>query len=134
MVNFFIPGIPAPQGSKTGRVINGRVVMWEASSKVKEWRKTVSEYAAQEMHDRRIEPLENAIEVVLIFQMPRGKSVMRKWHTVKPDIDKLIRSTLDGMTGIVYKDDAQVTAVSAVKEYATDKTGCQVLIVEEFDV
>ncbi len=27
MGNFFIAGEPAPQGSKTGRVVNGRVVM-----------------------------------------------------------------------------------------------------------
>jgi len=134
VISFFVPGEPAPQGSKTARVVNGRVVMWEASSKVKVWRKSVSDVARVEMSNRNLEIIDDAVEVVLHFNMPRGKSVTRKWHTVKPDVDKLIRSTLDGLTGIVFKDDCQVIAVTGVKDYATDKIGCQVLVSKEFDV
>lgn len=134
MIGFFVSGEPAPQGSKTAKCINGKAIMWEASGKVKEWRKNVSAAATLEMQTRKLEPVEGAVEVVLQFMMPRGKSVTRQWHTVKPDLDKLVRSTLDGLTGIVFKDDAQVNAITAVKDYATDKVGVQIFIVEEFDV
>jgi Holliday junction resolvase RusA-like endonuclease len=36
----------------------------------------------------------------------------------KPDVDKLCRSVMDALTGIAYKDDAQVTSLTAVKIYA----------------
>jgi crossover junction endodeoxyribonuclease RusA len=35
-----------------------------------------------------------------------------------PDIDKVCRAVLDALTGILYRDDAQVVALSAVKTYA----------------
>jgi Holliday junction resolvase RusA-like endonuclease len=37
----------------------------------------------------------------------------------KPDIDKLIRSTFDSMTGVLYRDDSQVVQVRATKVYVT---------------
>ena len=41
MITFFIEGEPAPQGSKTGFVKNGRVIMIEASKKVKKLKKLI---------------------------------------------------------------------------------------------
>ena len=38
---------------------------------------------------------------------------------VKPDLDKLIRAVLDGLTGVAYVDDAQVTLISASKSYGS---------------
>ena len=40
--------------------------------------------------------------------------------TVKPDIDKTTRACLDAMTGRVYRDDAQVTHLDAVKVYGPE--------------
>lgn len=40
--------------------------------------------------------------------------------TVKPDTDKLIRSTLDALTGVAYDDDSQVVNISACKIYDDD--------------
>lgn len=132
MISFFVAGEPAPQGSKTGFVKNGRVVLVEASSKVKPWRAAVSNQAVLAMRNREL--LDGPIEVTLHFLMPRGKTVNRIMHTVKPDLDKLIRSTLDGLTGTVFKDDALVVAVSAAKDYTTGEPGCKIMISEASDV
>ena len=35
----------------------------------------------------------------------------------RPDLDKLVRSAGDAMTGIVYVDDGQIAILSACKEY-----------------
>lgn len=40
-------------------------------------------------------------------------------HTSKPDIDNVIKSVTDALTGILYKDDSQIIRLFAVKEYRT---------------
>lgn len=135
MGNFFIAGEPAPQGSKTGRVVNGRVVMWESSAKVKPWRIAVTKKTAQHMSWKTLNPINDPIELCLSFYLPRPKSVKREFPSVKPDLDKLIRSTCDGLkTGGLYTDDALIIAITATKQYAPVgmEPGCQVLVVREY--
>jgi len=135
MGNFFIEGIPAPQGSKTGRVVNGRVVMWESSAKVKPWRAAVTLITKQAMLKQEWETITDPIELCLSFYLPRPKSVKREFPSVKPDLDKLIRSTCDGLkTGGLYTDDALIIALTATKQYAPVgmEAGCHVLVVREY--
>lgn len=131
MISYFVEGEPAPQGSKNGFVKNGRVVMVESSKKVKPWREAV----AWQTKATVTEPMTSPVEIALVFHLPKPKSVTRKWPSVKPDLDKLIRSTFDGLTtGGLYTDDALVIAVSASKQYATDRIGCQIIASEVQDV
>jgi Holliday junction resolvase RusA-like endonuclease len=135
MISFFVEGEPAPQGSKNGFVKNGRVVMVESSKKVKPWRSAVTEQTARYLSWNTLEAMTTPVEIALVFHLPRPKSVTRDWPSVKPDLDKLIRSTFDGLTtGGLYTDDALVIAVSASKQYATDKIGCQIIASEVQDV
>ena len=139
MISYFIEGEPAPQGSKNGFVKNGRVVMVESSKKVKPWREAVStqtqEYRASKWPNAEQWTITTPVEIALVFHLPRPKTVNRKWPSVKPDLDKLIRSTFDGLTtGGLYTDDALVIAVSASKQYATDRIGCQIIASEVKDV
>jgi Holliday junction resolvase RusA-like endonuclease len=135
VISYFIPGEPAPQGSKDGFIKNGRVVMVESSKKVKPWREAVTIKTAQHMSWETLNPITTPVEIALVFHLPRPKTVNRKWPSVKPDLDKLIRSTFDGLTtGGLYTDDALVIAVSASKQYATDRIGCQIIASEVQDV
>jgi len=135
MISFFIEGEPAPQGSKTGKVVNGRVVMWEASAKVKPWREAVTIETARYMSWNTLEAITHPLEIALVFHLPKPKSVKRDFPSVKPDLDKLVRSTFDGLTtGGLYEDDALVIAFSASKIYATDRIGCQIIVSEEINV
>jgi len=130
MFSYFIEGEPAPQGSKNGFIKNGRVVLVESSKKVKPWRAAVARETAQFMRNRGM--ITDPVEITLLFHLPRPKSVTRLFPSVKPDLDKLIRSTFDGLTtGGLYTDDALVIAVTATKTYATGKTGCYIHIVNE---
>ena len=129
MFSYFVDGIPAPQGSKNGFIKNGRVVMVEASKKVKPWRDAVTKQTQLTMRNR--ETMTNPVELTLVFYLPRPKTATRLFPSVKPDLDKLIRSTFDGLTsGGLYLDDALVVAVTATKLYATDKTGCSIHVAE----
>jgi Holliday junction resolvase RusA-like endonuclease len=135
VISYFVEGEPAPQGSKNGFVKNGRVVMVESSKKVKPWREAVTIKTAQHMSWETLNPLTTPVEIALVFHLPRPKTVTRLWPSVKPDLDKLIRSTFDGLTtGGLYTDDALVIAVSASKQYATDRIGCQIIASEVQDV
>ncbi len=35
----------------------------------------------------------------------------------RPDLDKLVRGVLDGLTGVLFRDDSQVVELDAAKEY-----------------
>lgn len=129
MINFYINGEPAPQGSKTAKCINGKAIMWESSSKVKLWRQLVDFQTKVAMHNNRWQMLDQPLSIELAFWLPKPKSVTRFVPSVKPDLDKLIRSTCDGLkTGGLYTDDALIVEITARKYYATEsqKTGCSV--------
>lgn len=124
----FIPGVPAPQGSKR-HVGGGRLV--ESSKKVKPWRRAVNVVARQAFS----QPLTGPVELHLAFRMPRTKAHGKKTAppmVQRPDLDKLIRSTLDGLTGAVFVDDSQVVAVHASKRRAEawETTGVEVQATE----
>lgn len=38
--------------------------------------------------------------------------------TNKPDLDNVLKSVMDALTGLAYKDDRQVTTISATKAYS----------------
>jgi crossover junction endodeoxyribonuclease RusA len=140
-IEIIILGTPAPQGSKHGfavkrkGVYTGRVAQVESSAKVKPWRMAVK-YAALEALPSRDGSaiLTGAIVLEVTFRLPRPKGhygtgrnagllkPSAPWvPNVRPDLDKLLRSTFDalGEAG-VWRDDAQVVSVYARKDYATD--------------
>lgn len=107
-VAFTVYGIPAPQGSKRVFVVQGRAVLTEDSKKSAPWRDSVAAAAVEAMDGRL--PFDGPIELLVTFVFVRPKSSKRKYPTVRPDGDKLIRAVADGLTaGGVYRDDAQVT-------------------------
>ena len=126
MIQFNVPGTPAPQGSKTARVINGKAIMFEANAGLKAWRERVK--TAGELATLEHGQLQGPIEAVLLFTLAKPKTVKRDWPSVKPDLDKLIRGTLDGLTKSgIYVDDAQVVAISATKVYGSEP-GCHITL------
>ena len=126
MRNVYIPAVPVPQGSMS--VFNGRIVH-KKSKRLMDYRNLIANVASQHYS----EPIEGAVRVDLRFIIPRPKTVMRSRPSVPPDLDKLIRAVLDALTGVAYKDDAQVTAVSAFKRYGDGWLTSGVWITVEYD-
>ena len=52
--------------------------------------------------------------------------------TQRPDLDKLLRSTADGLSGAAYTDDAQIVRIIATKRRAApgEATGAHITITE----
>ena len=116
-LQFDVEGIPVPQGSFR-HIGNGRIIA--ANPKLNAWRETIS-IKAQETATRL---LDVPVTIDLVFVLPRPKSVTRRYHTVKPDIDKLTRAALDSISLERYtqilKDDSYVTDLHAAKRYTLD--------------
>lgn len=109
-IAFAVEGKPIQQGSM--RAFNNRIV----HNKTKElmaWRSAVAKAA----HIAGCTPIDGAITITMQFFYERPKSVKRDQPTVPPDLDKQIRSILDALTGVAYRDDSQVTHITASKEY-----------------
>ena len=121
---FEIKGIePAPQGSKR-HVGNGRMI--EASTKVKPWRFAVSQAALESDYELTDRPV--MVQITFMFSRPKShynsKGELKKtapfYKSTKPDLDKLCRSTLDGITNVLIKDDSQVVNLMCCKVYANE--------------
>lgn len=121
MLEFSIPGTPIPQGSKR-HVGNGRMI--EANPKLRPWRAEVTRAALRALNGKPIFDKTDGILVELQFFLPRPKTVTRSMPTVKPDIDKLVRAVLDGITDSgIWPDDSQVVKLVATKNYTSDTLG-----------
>lgn len=126
---FHVYGDPAPQGSK--RHV-GKGVMVESSKKVKPWRIAVTDAAMQIRRDLLDEPL--VADMVFTFLRPRAHyRTGRNAHLLrdnaparpmgKPDVSKLIRSTEDALSGVLYRDDSRITEYGRLlKVYAGEDT------------
>ena len=131
-ISFIVPGEPAAQGSKRGFVNpkTGGVILTDTSRKLKPWRSTIATAAAEARGTRPL--LGGPVRVRARFVFARPKSHFgtgKKAGVLKPstpqsltsrqkgDIDKLLRALLDGLTSVLFADDAQVVEVSAIKAY-----------------
>ena len=124
-------GIPGPQGSK--RHV-GRGVMVESSKKVKPWREDVRQATIAAMAEHpEWSPDSRHLVMHATFTLARPTSHYRTGRfshllrenapaapDVKPDLDKLLRSTCDALTSAgAYADDSRVVVIHARKVYPT---------------
>jgi len=124
---FRVPGVPQPQGSKR-HVGGGRMI--ESSAKLRPWRDRVVFTAREALQGR--EALASAVlEVTFWFPRPASVSVAKRpRHTVKPDLDKLVRAVGDALTEAgVVTDDAAIHSITASKVYVTSPAGSGVTVV-----
>ena len=112
---FFVKGRPIPQGSL--KFIQGRPIHARATD-LAVWRADIARNAELSGYI----PVTNPISVTLTFCFLKPKSAKRATPSVKPDLDKLIRAVLDGLTGVAYVDDSQVITIKARKIY-TEREG-----------
>ena len=110
MIKFKVDGQPIPQGSM--KVINGYVIHSQGSA-LAAWRSAIALSAKAAGAKPHTEP----VEIEMVFTMIKPRTVTRPEPSVAPDLDKLVRAVLDGLTAIAYRDDSQVTSIVASKQY-----------------
>jgi crossover junction endodeoxyribonuclease RusA len=136
IVEFFVPGDPAPAGSKRGFYIPKlkRVVITDACKRTKPWQAVVSFAAADAWGDAR--PMTNPVRLELVFRLQRPgshfgtrgglpylKDSAPRYPTTMPDLLKLTRAIEDACTGILYRDDSQIVEEDIKKVYTTQTVG-----------
>ena len=95
--------------------------------KSRDYKKMIKKQAMQQLPDD-YQPIDYPIEVDINVYRSIQKSVSKKEYarrlsnevrpTVKPDADNYIKIILDGLNGLVWLDDNQITDVAAHKYYS----------------
>lgn len=120
-----VTATPVPEGNLKcigARGGRGHTVIHSNDKTLRPWRTLVAlsckGIAAKGVH------YDGPVDVDVTFYLPRPKSVSvtaRPLPTVKPDVDKLVRGVLDGITDSgLWNDDAQVTDLTTRKRYADE--------------
>ena len=139
-ITIQVNGLPKPQGSKTfkGLSKSGRAILTESSTGSRHWRQDVKLDSKAQYQGPVIA---GPVFLSIVFWMPRPKAHYRTgkfagqlkpnapmYAPTSPDLDKLIRCTLDGLQakcgGTVFEDDSQVVALVAEKRYVTATSTC----------
>lgn len=115
---FVLPGQPVPwqRAQRDGRT--GRTFTSDRNASAKH---DVAVVGGAKMRSRGVKMAPKGTPVLIrldaYFQMPKKSSITkkewnarlaRKYHTVKPDGDNLIKLVKDALNGIVWHDDCQV--------------------------
>lgn len=138
IVRFTVYGDAQPQGSVKAFTPRGwsRPILTSDNPALKSWRQLVADAANHALGqlapgDRAL--LLEGVRVSIAFYLPRPKSLPKRCtaHTKKPDVDKLVRSVCDSLSSVVFRDDAQVCELVAVKHYAAPGVSPHVTICVE---
>lgn len=135
---FEVLGLPAPQGSHTAVSRGDRAIVIEGGSdagraKHRAWREAVA-WTARDIAEP--EPHDGPLSLDIEFRLPMPKSRPKRAresgmvpHAVRPDLDKLVRSTLDGLTdGGLIADDARVFHLNVSAWEVTGWTGADIVL------
>ncbi|HQN01878.1 MAG TPA: RusA family crossover junction endodeoxyribonuclease [Candidatus Hydrogenedentes bacterium] len=127
-INFFVPGIPATQGSK--KWVGGHRIV-DTCKSLPQWRKDVATIARLHAPKKPI-PKNYNVYMKLHFYLPRPKShygtgrnagKLKKGAPAVPrgkDLTKMLRAVEDSLSGIIFEDDDQVSLQLNSKNYADD--------------
>jgi Holliday junction resolvase RusA-like endonuclease len=123
-VSLVVYGVAAPAGSKTLARANGKTWVRDSSKRGYQWRRDVAQAAGLATRGRPL--LDGPLALAVTFVVPRPKShygarglrpSAPAYPTTRPDVTKLLRAVEDALTGIVWRDDAQVVEQHAWKRY-----------------
>ena len=134
-IAFSAYGTPGPQGSKSykgsRRTKAGGMapILVESSKKVKPWREAVAEAATAALYrlapvERLAFPLAGPLRAEMVFTLQAPQRIPAErfvdgvpYPAAYPDTSKLVRSTEDALTGLIWVDDAQVVVYTLVAKY-----------------
>lgn len=147
VLRFIVYGLPEPKGStkiiplrrtfpftaESYQALLSAVAITSDNPDVKQWERAIGKSALAAMMALPAASRGahmGALALQAEFFLPRPQRVTAdEAHVVKPDLDKLLRSCLDALTGIAWLDDAQVTSIVTGKAYASAAEPSRVSII-----
>lgn len=131
-VSFTVLGAAAAKGNMKAFPFKRRdgslgAATTEGTKGSKAWQDVVAAAAQQQCHGVFFEgPVR--LGVVFFLPHPVSEKKRRAFHTVKPDLDKLLRAIKDALKNILWKDDAQVIELLARKGYAVGQPYVRIVV------
>jgi Holliday junction resolvase RusA-like endonuclease len=130
-VSFTVTGVARPKGSTRSwrHPATGAIITGPASGGLKGWESAVRAQA-QRLAEQRVF-FGGPVRLLVTFTFARPKSVSvkkRAYMVVAPDLSKLVRGIEDAMTGVLYRDDSQITEIVARKVYGVSDEPSHALI------
>jgi crossover junction endodeoxyribonuclease RusA len=131
VVRFTVYGTPVPQGSMRAfkHKTTGAVINMSDNKRLRPWRQQVSGVAVALNESKFERDIALALMADFYFVKPPSATKKRQRPTVKPDLDKLLRSCCDAITGVLICDDAQVVSCCGRKFYG-DPERMEVVLTE----
>jgi Holliday junction resolvase RusA-like endonuclease len=133
IVSFEIPGTPVAKGRARISTRGGKVRSFTPQKTVN-FEARVALAASDAMNGQK--PIEGPISLFLIVYLPIPQSWPQKKKNEaltgivkpcsRPDLDNFAKAVCDGCNAIVWKDDSQVTTLTATKRYS-DAPGVSVI-------
>lgn len=119
-IAFTIPAIPIAQPRQRVGVIAGRARTYTPiKAPVNAYKATCRIAAAQ---SGQAVVLDGPIALKAVFVLPRpsakiwkARPMPRERHAKKPDADNLAKSLLDALTGLLWRDDSQISSLTIEK-------------------
>ena len=133
-VTFTVVGDPATKGSaravRDKRTGKARLLASASSKNAREqkaWATAVGWAARAAVRD----PITGPVMIKVLFRIATNDAKRSGAHHAingRMDLDKLLRCTLDALTGIAYHDDGQIAQVIAAKRWTTGEPGAEITI------
>jgi len=133
-IAFIVPGEPRGKGRPRFVRTTGHAFTPE---RTRRYENMVEMCAVAAMNGR--EPFTGPVTVRLTARFPIPGSWSKKKNAravaglhkpTRIDIDQICKAALDGMNGVVFKDDRQVWGLTAEKVYTSSTTGLDVIVDE----
>lgn len=128
-IEIVVYGKAAPAGSKRAfNLPNGKAVVVDANPRAKPWKDNVAAAAAEQYGIGKALTCAVDVEMVFVAARPKGhygtgrnaeilKDTAPLQPTSAPDALKLARGVEDALTGVVWRDDSQITNEFISKTY-----------------
>ena len=113
MIDIIFYGHPIGKGRpRFGRTGGGAPVTY-TPKKTKDYERDLASLAQVAMKGQvpTEQPVKITIDVFFTHKTKTG------WHTSRPDLDNIVKIVLDGLNGVVFKDDSCVVQIIASKKY-----------------
>jgi Holliday junction resolvase RusA-like endonuclease len=125
-LQFVIPGPPIGKGRPRFSTAGGKPRSYTPAV-TREYEALIAARAAEAMNGHP--PLQTQLTVCIYASMSislswskakRRAALCGDIYPARPDVDNIAKTVLDGMNGVVYEDDAQVTFLKVTKKYAEE--------------
>lgn len=126
VLSLTVHGTPQPAGSKRAFVRGGHASVVDANPKAKGWKGQVAQVAGEAWAGKPLLTGPLCVAMAFVRVRPKGhhgksglnaKGRRTPYPIAKPDVLKLARAVEDALTGVVWKDDAQIVDELLKKEW-----------------